>query len=227
MKKNYIKVIHGLIAITLVNLCVMLCLIPSLPTQIPVHFNYHFEVDRMGSRWFLAVVPSITLVFSVSMMIEQKIRGREYANNKSLTVFAVAFVAFFIALGWVLYAMCGTGAQLGDKTNVPLDLIMGLGMSALFIVMGNYLPTVKPNRTFGIRMRATFRNEEIWKKTHRFAGRAYVFGGFFTMLMSLTGYFIGASWLIFAGLMLGVFGSSVVILIYAKRLEKQIKENAA
>ena len=40
MKKNYIKVIHGLIAITLVNLCVMLCLIPSLPTQIPVHFNY-------------------------------------------------------------------------------------------------------------------------------------------------------------------------------------------
>ena len=222
--KNYLKVIYVLIAVAAVNLIVMLSLIPNLPESIPVHFNYRFEVDRMGTRWFLAVIPSITLVFSIAMMVEQKIRGKDYANNKPLTVFAVAFVAFFIALGWVLYAMSGTGAQMGDTTSMPMDLIIGLGMSALFIVMGNYLPTVKQNRTFGIKMRATFESEEVWKKTHRYAGRAYVLGGFFTMFMSLIGYFIGASCLIFVGLILGVFGSNLVILIYALRLDRKMRE---
>lgn len=224
MKKNYIRIIYVLIAVALVNLIIMLSLIPNLPESIPVHFNYRFEVDAMGTRWFLAVIPSITLVFTVAMAAEQKIRGKDYANNKPLTVFAVAFVAFFIALGWVMYAMCGTGAQLGDTVNMPLDLFMGLGFSALFIVLGNYMPTIKPNRTFGVRIPATFRNEEVWKKTHRFAGRATVLGGFFALVMSLVGYFIGASWLIFVGLMLGVFAPMVVILIYAKKVEKQLKD---
>ena len=222
--KNYLKVIYVLIAVAAVNLIVMLSLIPGLPESIPVHFNYRFEVDAMGPRWFLAVIPSITLVFSIAMMVEQKIRGKGYANNKPLTIFAVAFVALFIALGWALYAMSGTGAQMGDVTSVPLDLFMGLGFSVLFIVMGNYLPTVKPNRTFGIKMRATFESEEVWKKTHRFAGRAYVFGGFFTGLCALIGYFTGAKWLIFVGLMLGVFGSNLVILIYALRLDRKMRE---
>ena len=223
MKKNYIKVIYARIAVAAVNFAVMMSLIPGLPAEIPVHFNYRFEVDRMGTPWFMAVFPSVTLAFTIAMAAEQKIRGRDYANNKPLTIFAVVFVAFFIALGWVMYAMCGTGAQLGDTVNIPLDLIMGLGFSLLFIVFGNYLPTVKPNRTFGIRVPATFRNEEVWKKTHRFAGRAYVLGGFFSGVCALIGHFADLSWLTFAGLMVGVFGSSIVILIYSKCVEKQLK----
>lgn len=222
MKKNYIKIIYVLIAVAVVNFAVMMSLIPGLPAEVPSHFNYRFEVDAMGSPWMMVIFPSVTLAFTIAMAVEQKIRGRDYANSKPLTIFAVVFVAFFIALGWVMYAMCGTGAQLGDTVNMPLDLFMGLGFSALFMVMGNYLPTVKPNRTFGIRVPATFRNEEVWKKTHRFAGHAYVLGGFFSGVCALIGHFTGISWLMFAGLMVGVFGSSIVIFIYAKRVEKQL-----
>lgn len=221
--KNYIKVIYGLIAVALINLIVMLSIIPGLPESIPTHFNYRFEVDAMGSKWFLAVIPAITLVFTIAMAVEQKIRGRGYANNKPLTIFAVGFVAMFIALGWTLFAMSGTGAQMGDTTSVPLDLVIGLGMSVLFIVMGNYLPTVKQNRTFGIKLRATFESEEVWKRAHRFGGVAYVIGGVVSMVFALVGYFTGVKWLIFAGLMLGVFGSSLIILVYTLRLSKKLK----
>ena len=221
--KDYRKPVYGLIGVSLVNLIVMLCLIPGLPAEIPTHFNYRFEVDAMGSPWFMAAMPSVTLAFSISMAVEQKIRGRDYANNKPLTIFAVCFVALFIALGWTLYAMSGTGAQMGDVTAVPLDLVIGLGMSVLFIVLGNYMPTVKPNRTFGIRMRATFANEDVWKKTHRFGGLTFVLGGVFSAVCALVGYFTGASWLVFVGLLLGVFGSTIVIMIYAKRIERQLK----
>ena len=75
MKKNYIKVIYALIAVALVNLAVMLSVIQNLPAEIPVHFNYRFEVDRMGTRWFLAIIPSVPVLFSISMAVEQKIPG--------------------------------------------------------------------------------------------------------------------------------------------------------
>lgn len=223
MKRNYLKIAYILVAVAAVNLLVTLCLIPVLPQEVPVHANVRFEVDRMGSRWFVALIPAITAAFSITMAVEQKIRGRDYANNRPLTFFAVAFEAFFIALGWALYAMSATGAQLGDVRSVPIDLIMGLGMSVLFVVLGNYLPTVKPNRTFGIRVRATLESEEVWKKTHRFAGHAYVLGGFFAAACALIGHFADLNWLTFGGLMLGVFASSAVILIYARRIEKQLK----
>lgn len=223
MKRDYLKIHYMLIAVAMVNLIVMLCLIPGLPQEVPVHANARFEVDRMGSRWFVALIPSITAAVAIAMAAEQRIRGRDYANNRPMTFFAVAFVVFFVALGWALYAMSTVGAQLGDVRPVPIDLIMGLGMSALLIVMGNYLPTVKPNRTFGIRTRATLESEEVWKKTHRFAGRVYVLGGLCSAACALVGHFADMNWLTFGGLMLGVFAASVVVLIYAKRVEKQLK----
>lgn len=223
--KNYLKVIYVLIAVAVLNLAVMLCLIPGLPESIPVHFNYRFEVDRMGTKWFLAAIPAITAVFSIAMAVEQKMRGKSYANNKPLTIFAVGFVALFITLGWTLYAMCSTGAQMGDTTSVPLDLIIGLGMPTLFIVLGNYMPTIKPNRTFGMRIPATFRSEETWRKAHRFSGPVFVIGGMFSMVCTLIGYFTGAKWLILAGIFAGVIGSCLVSLIYALRLDKKRKES--
>lgn len=221
--KDYRKFVYVLIGVSLVNLIAMLCLIPGLPESVPAHYNIRFEVDRMGSKWFVALFPAITLLFSVSIAVEQKIRGRDYANNKPLTIFATFFVALFIALGWVLYAMSGTGAQLGDVVNMPFDLVICLGLSVLFIVMGNYLPTVKQNKTYGIRMRATFESEEVWRKVHRFGGLAYVIGGLVSAVIVLIGYFSGAKLLEFVGLLLGMYGSTLAILIYAKRLEKKMK----
>lgn len=221
--KDYRKLVYVLIAVSLVNLIVFLTLLPSLPETVPIHFNYKFVVDGMGSRGFLAVVPGITLVFSIAMAIEQKIRGRDYENNKPLTIFAFMFVALFIALSWMLYAMSGTGAQPGDTVDMPLDLLLGLGFSVLFIVLGNYLPTVKHNRTFGIRLPSTLGNEEIWRRTHRFGGLAFVIGGLFSAITSLVGYFTGARLLILAGLLIGVFGTMLVILIYVAGLKKKLE----
>ena len=215
--KNYRRRVYALIAAAAVNLIVMLSLIPGLPEKVPCHFNYEFIVDGMGSRWFMALCPAITLAFAVSIAVELKIRGYSYANTKPLTIFAVVFEAFFIALGWMLFAMCGTGAQLGDRVKMPLDLLMNLGMSILFIVLGNYLPTVQPNRTFGIKMKKTLNNEEIWRRTHRFGGPVFVCAGIFSAVCGLIGYFGNIAWLSFAGLVGGIFGAIVIIMIYAAK----------
>jgi len=195
----------------------MLMVMPDPSVQVPVHFNYNFEVDRMGSALMLIVVPAVTLLFSVGIAVEQKIRGRDYANNKPLTIFACGFVALFIALGWVLYAMLGSGAQMGERVDMPLDLVLGLGMSVLFVIMGNYLPVIRPNRTFGIRIAATLNNEEVWRKTHRFAGPLFVIGGMISAVAALIGHFAGLGWMVFAGMAVGVFGPCIAVFVYARR----------
>ena len=219
--KDYRKIVHVLIAVAAVNLIITLCMIPGLPELVPVHFNHKMEVDQMGSPWILALFPAIPLVFSIAMATEQRFRGKEYANNKVLSFFAVGFVVFFIALGWVFYAVGSSAKQMGEGTDVPLMLILGLGLSALFILIGNYTPTLQPNRTIGIRMRATLSDPEVWRRAHRFAGKYFVFGGMFSAAMTLIGYFTGLEWLAAVGLLCAVIGPMVIVLIHLRKITKR------
>ena len=49
-----------------------------------------------------------------------------------------------------------------------------LGITVLFLGLGNYLASVQPNYFIGIRTPWTLEDPEIWKKTHRMAGRLWV-----------------------------------------------------
>jgi uncharacterized membrane protein len=53
------------------------------------------------------------------------------------------------------------------------------------VVMGNYLPTVKPNYFIGIRTPWTLSDENNWLKTHRIAGRIYLFGGIILLILNV------------------------------------------
>lgn len=206
-----------MIAVTAVNLIAMAWMVQALPDVVPGHFNIRFEVDRMGSKWFLLIYPATELLLAVGVAAEQRIRGRDYANNKPLTIFTVCFVALFTLLGWMAYALCSTGAQMGDVVNVPFDLAISLGMSLLFVVMGNYLPTIRRNRTFGIKVKATLESETVWRRTHRFGGVAYVLGGCMSAVLALVGYFTGVKWLELAGLVACIAGANLATYVYARR----------
>lgn len=212
-----------MMAIAAVNLLAMTWMVQALPDVVPGHFNLRFEVDRMGSKWFLLLFPAIELLFAVGIAVEQRIRGRDYANNKPLTIFAVCFVALFTLLGWMAYALCSTGAQMGDVVKVPFDLAISLGMSLLFVVMGNYLPTIRRNRTFGIKVKATLESETVWRRTHRFGGVVYVLGGCMSAVLAPVGYFTGMKWLELAGLVACIAGANLAVCVYARREAVRVK----
>lgn len=217
--KDYRWTMRVLIAATAVNLIAMLCMMSTLPDIVPGHFNIRFEVDRMGSKWFLMIFPSIALLVCAGIALEQRIRGRDYANNRPLTIFAGCFAAVFVLLGWMSRALCATGAQLGEAvTAVPFDLAITLGISLLMVVLGNYMPVVQRNRTFGIRVRETLESEEVWRRVHRFAGRTYVSAGLLSAGCALIGYFSGMKWLELAGLLVFALGGSLIIWVYARRV---------
>ena len=56
---------------------------------------------------------------------------------------------------------------------------------AYMMIIGNFYPTIRRNFLIGIKNPWTQTNEEIWKKTHRFAGRVLFIGGLIGLLYGI------------------------------------------
>ena len=62
-----------------------------------------------------------------------------------------------------------------------------VGTGALFVVIGNYLPKVRPNYLVGIRTPWTLTSDVSWTRTHRIGGRLFVIEGILMILLGLVG----------------------------------------
>jgi hypothetical protein len=60
----------------------------------------------------------------------------------------------------------------------------------LFVILGNYLPNVRPNYFIGIRTPWTLENPQTWRATHRVGGRLMFFGALVLLVLQL---FVSAS----------------------------------
>ena len=68
---------------------------------------------------------------------------------------------------------------ISQEIGIPFNwsktgFIIAMGFMAVF---GNLYPTIGYNYIIGIKNPWTQSNEHIWKKTHRFAGKIFFFGG--------------------------------------------------
>jgi uncharacterized membrane protein len=98
--------------------------------------------------------------------------GNKYYRLKFFLVLFMSVLALFI-----LYF-----AKSQSLLN-PHLLFMLIGL--LFIVLGNYLQSVKPNYFIGIRTPWTLENETVWKKTHKLGGILFFAGGLCIVALSI------------------------------------------
>ena len=101
---------------------------------------------------------------------------------------------------------------------------MCVGFGVLFLVMGNYLPKIRQNRTLGIKVKWALENEENWNATHRFAGRVWVSAGFACIACGMVPY---------KGLTMALFPAAIMMVavlpcIYSwQYYRKQLREGTA
>ena len=88
--------------------------------------------------------------------------------------------------------MNGLMYSVAFNREVKLEWLFPSLFGILFVVMGNYIPKVVRNRTFGIKISWTMNNEENWNKTHRLAGKLWVAGG----IVMIAGAFLPMKWAI-------------------------------
>lgn len=100
------------------------------------------------------------------------------------------------------------------------DLVMAViyvGTGLLFVIVGNYLPKVKPNRTIGIRVVWALQDEENWNATHRFSGKIWVAAGLLSMICGLFSDSMAALILFVASIASATFGSILYSYLYYKK----------
>ncbi len=179
MNKYFRESIHWLfIALPFIYLATIY---NSLPQEVPIHFNWKGEADDWADKTMLILLPAGLGLFIYFLMLivpsidpKRKIQemGSKYFN------FRLILTIFFSILSIYLIYVTKEGSI--EKPNIMVAL-MGL----LFIMMGNYFQTVRPNYFIGIRTPWTLENELVWKKTHRLAGKLWVAGGVIIVLLGL------------------------------------------
>ncbi|WP_164905155.1 alpha/beta fold hydrolase [Aequorivita ciconiae] len=144
----------------------------ALPNEVPLHWNLQGEIDRYGSKGELFIIGLLPIflyaLFLFIPLIDPKKR-MEAMGNKFYAIRLITGLFIAVLFTFILYSV--KEQSLGN----PNYLFMIIG--AFFVLLGNYFRTIKPNYFVGIRTPWTLENEDVWKSTHRLAGKLWVGGG--------------------------------------------------
>ncbi|MBQ3155067.1 MAG: SdpI family protein [Clostridia bacterium] len=183
----------------------------ELPEKIAVHWGPSGEADGWGSPLFAVIgFPLILLaVHWLCMIITFCDKKQEGQSRKAFEMIFWIMPVISIFVSGIMYA---SALDVGMNTFAYVCILLG----AVFIVIGNYLPKCKQNRTLGIKLRWTLANEENWNKTHRLGGKIGVVCGVLTLLTA----FLPS--IVFPFVAIGLILANVIIpTVYSYRLYRK------
>lgn len=180
-----LKVIAGILVI--INIIIGIWAYPRLPEQVPSHWNLAGQVDGYsgafaGAFLFPLMILGVYILFWLIPRIDPK-KSNYLKMGRVFWIVSTTLIIFLSLMYWATIAVA-----LGYFETLPRWYFSGIGI--IFILLGNYFGKIKFNYTFGIRTPWTLANEEVWAKTHRFAGPIWIVGG---ILMALAGV-LPAAW---------------------------------
>lgn len=174
--------------------------------RVPVHWGPDGEVDRYaGKTRGLFMLPGIAVALAVVLRVIPMIEPRRRNLLRSLVAYrgvSITIMAFFLVLHATMVA------NLLAWTAIGVTSVIGLLISALIMVMGNYLGKVRSNFMFGIRTPWTLSSDLAWDKTHRLGGRLLVACGIAGVLLNV--FWPGVGLRIFIALLLTGIVATVV-----------------
>ena len=150
-------------------------------TLVPVHWNIDGEIDKTSDP--LSAFLAVPIVFAITLLVLSALKHLE-PRAENLEQSAKAFKAITIGVSIVIMIAQGMiiSAAFGYTTITVNTLVGGIGL--MFAVMGNYLGKLKSTFFIGIRTPWTLSSENVWKKTHRLAGKLYVMLGIIILAVS-------------------------------------------
>ena len=172
--------------VCLLPLPVGAALYPRLPEIMVTHWDVSGNANGWSSR--AATVFGLPLFILALHLVCFYAESRETKKNTNpvLRTVLLWFCPAVSLLGGAVTLGTGLGYEMHISTVMPV--FGGL----LFLILGNYLPKIRQNRTMGIRLPWTLASGENWTRTHRLAGFLWVAGGLLLILLTLLG--LGNVW---------------------------------
>ena len=199
------------IGLCLVAILPGLMVYDRLPEEIVTHFGLDGTPDGYSSRLFAViglplVVALVQIVYCITTNLFRK--NKEMNRAEKVIRFLSPTMLYAIQIFLLMYAM-------GKAANILT--FIGVIETVMCLVLGNYLPKVRRTTFFGIRTPHTLANEEVWDRTHRFAGVLYIIAGIICMFMTGTGMHL----VLLLTLLLVTIG---IPFIYSEILYRRVKD---
>lgn len=150
---------------------------PAMPQTVPTHWSADGAVDGWGDKAGTLIMAAMPLVLTLVMLAVPRLdpKGRNFERFRGVYLgMSAALTLFMVAVAWMT-PLTAFGLVPEGGSFVSAAILFALGAS--MIALGNYLPRVKPNYTFGIRTPWTLASEDNWRRTHRFAGPVFMVAG--------------------------------------------------
>jgi uncharacterized membrane protein len=179
MKTNLSKQ-WSIISLIALPIAYLIYLWNKIPKEVPMHFDIHGEVDRYGSKSELIIITLLPLFIYGMMILIPKLDPKKQLDkmgNKynSLTFIIVLFMSILAI--YMIYTSV-------NSTSISSNFIY-IMVGGLFMLLGNFFKTIKPNYFVGIRTPWTLESEEVWVKTHKMSGYLWVAGGLMIIICAL------------------------------------------
>lgn len=178
IKKN-LRLIILTSAIILLPAIAGLILWQKLPDKIAIHFNAQGVADNFSGKAFAVFgLPLFLLAMQwICILATYKDPKSKNIGSKMFGIVLWIVPAISLLIGSILYSHT-------LEIDINISFVCSIFFGFLFVIMGNYLPKLKQNRTVGFKNSWTAESEKNWASTHRFAGRLWVAGGIIIILTS-------------------------------------------
>jgi uncharacterized membrane protein len=181
----------------------------ELPDEVPTHFNLQGEADNWGPKWVNAIMfPAIGLGTYLLLVFLPLIDPKKRIESTQKPIAAIRIITSMFMVFMYAFIMA---ESMGTDINFSIYLQIAIGM--LFLVLGNYMHSIKQNYFIGVRTPWTLENETVWKRTHRITAKVWTIGGLIMMIAPLTISHSVAYWSIF-GVVIAVLVLVPVIYSY-------------
>ncbi len=189
------------------------------PERVVTHWNFRGEPDgwsgRAGAAFgTMAIIPGMYLLFLLLPLIDPK-KERYAEFSKVFQVFKNILITLFFII-YILSSLYNIGYPVRIEFWIPW--LIGL----LMIILGNYLGKIKRNWFMGIRTPWTLSSENVWNKTHRVGGWAFIFFGICIIISPNLSQTLGTI-VFMAGTFAIIFGTLIYSYIVYRQEQSQKK----
>jgi len=182
----------------------------KFPSTVATHWNFRGEVDGYSSSFVGAfMLPILLIVFYFAMLYSPELDPKKDRYEDFENVyrwFRIVFLIVMFAI-YIITSLYNLGYNIDIKVWIPTLI------GAMMIFLGNYMGKIKNNYFFGIKTPWTLSSENIWNKTHRFGGYAFIIFGILIIISPFLSEKLGMI-AFFSGILLvtvGTFAYSYIL----------------
>lgn len=178
MTKEFLKRETLILTVLIAPIVFLIAVWNRLPEQMPMQWNLKGEVSSYGPRYLTSL---IAVGIYILMLVLPKIDPRK----KNYDIFSETYfkLRLLIILFFGLTNSIAIAGAIGFEINMSRYII--IAVLGLFVILGNYMGTLRPNWFIGIRLPWTLESDAVWTKTHRMAGKLWFWLGLAALVSAI------------------------------------------